>query len=443
MNVRQRLTLWNMGVVALTLIGLGLVVRGAIHAYLDQGVNRELIRQVEGAKRFARRIAEREPPTAAERAVDEQIQALRDKRKELRRMRQSENNTEDEEDTTYFPRLVDAQDKASFGWRNDLMVWDKGAVAQARQNKTVYSTVQVKGERLRLCTALVGNREGKPLVGQFSFRMTDIERGFHAVDRTLLTLLPLALLLTAGVGALLTRKAVEPIEAALENEREALARQRRFIADASHELKTPLAIIKAATSLGLDTATGSSKKTLERIDMAANRTNRIVTDLMTLAQSDNSQLPLDKSAVAVQSLLTDIVEQFTERVQERTVRVEVDPVDLTLSADPHHLSRALSNLVDNALRHTSPTGVITLQAEEVAGSVVFTFRDNGEGVPVEHQGRLFDRFYRVDSSRSRERGGSGLGLAIAKELIVAHGGTIALTSAPGTGTTVMVTLPTG
>ena len=114
---------------------------------------------------------------------------------------------------------------------------------------------------------------------------------------------------------------------------------------------------------------------------------------------------------------------------------------LSISADPHHLRRLLTNLLDNALRHTPESGTVTLRAVAEGPLATLTIRDTGEGIPTEHLAHIGERFYRVDASRARSGGGTGLGLAIASSIAQAHGGTLTLSSTPGEGTTVTIVLP--
>ena len=466
MTVRRRLLLWNTGIVALTLIALGIAVRFSVQRDLHSVVDNELLRELQTFQALNKRMTERDKSREASttdeiKNLEKEKESIRtkrndemreyDKKIEVLRPRDSSTELPEPDTNTQFPRFIDHEGKViNMGRPRNLPLlepWDPAPITKARLGKTLYSTVKVNGESLRLCTGLVGTRDKKPVVGQFAFRLTDIERGTAAVDRTLLTLLPLSLLLTSGIGAFLTRKAIQPIEDALASERDALAsereslaRQKRFVADASHELKTPLAIIKAAAGLGLDTATGPAQKTLERIDSAANRTNRIVSDLMLLAQSDNDQIAPQKVEVSAPAFLAETVALFNERRANRVITVETSP-DLTIQADSHQLSRAVSNLLDNAIRHTKENGTIVLKAEQEGPVVVITLTDDGEGIAPEHLPHLFERFYRVDSARARKDGGTGLGLAITRSLIEAQGGTLQLTSQPGLGTTIIIHLP--
>jgi hypothetical protein len=387
MTVRTRLQLWNTGILALTLIILGGTIRWAVHEYLYRAVDTELATQLQAGESRSRRRNERNAIREAAKTEEEQrIEKERDKlwedankkNEELKKMRPTDEPTE-ADTTLLFPRFVDKYDKPTDrGPSRNLLPWDMTVLPYAHTGGKRYSTVVVKDERLRLYTGPIGNWGDMPMVGQFAFRLTDIDRGMSTVDRTLLTLLPISLLLTSVIGAFLTRKAIQPIEDALTSEREALARQKRFVADASHELKTPLAIIKAAVGLGLDTATGSTQKTFERIDSATNRTNRIVSDLMLLAQSDNDQITPETVTIPLTGFLTETVGLFDGRAGERHITADA-PIDLKVNADPHQLSRALSNLLDNAIRHTKPDGNITLVAHKQSEGVVITLTDDGEG----------------------------------------------------------------
>lgn len=221
-----------------------------------------------------------------------------------------------------------------------------------------------------------------------------------------------------------------------------IVQQRRFTADASHELKTPLTVIKANTSLALGDPTldEDSRQTLGDIDRAAEMMSRLVQDLLLLARSDEGQLGRDR----VELSLGDVLARAASGVR----RPGRAPVTLEIAESPprvwgneDELVRLFGNLLENAARHTPPTGRITVTANHAASTVRVRVCDTGTGIAPEHLPHLGERFYRVDPARARKDGGSGLGLAISRSIAEAHGGTLMFESKLGTGTVVTVTLP--
>lgn len=227
------------------------------------------------------------------------------------------------------------------------------------------------------------------------------------------------------------------------------ARQRRFVADVSHELRTPLTGLGGSLEMLLLRADNGDEETARRLmsgmHAEVERMQLLVADLLALTRLDEGRIKLRVEAVDVPQLVNEVCEQMQPllHVQELCYRV---PSDLpALRGDIDQLRRVLLNVVENAAKFTPPAGRIELTAhEECTGFITFEVRDTGIGIPPEALPYVFDRFYRADPSRTRlslQAGGSGLGLSIAKELVEAHGGTIAMSSIVAEGTVVAIRLP--
>ncbi len=221
-------------------------------------------------------------------------------------------------------------------------------------------------------------------------------------------------------------------------------RQRRQLtADVAHELRTPLSIIKGRLE-GIEDGVyrADPEQVAGLLDEVA-LLERLIEDLRLLALADAGQLALAPELVDPAGLLQDARRSFAHQAQERGVelRVEPGPALPELTADPQRIAQVLGNLVSNALRHTPAGGTVVLVAGAEPDGVLFEVRDSGVGIAPEDLPRIFDRFYRADTSRARASGGAGLGLAIARRIVEAHGGRIWATSAPGQGTTVHFVLP--
>jgi signal transduction histidine kinase len=232
-------------------------------------------------------------------------------------------------------------------------------------------------------------------------------------------------------------KAVRPLELNIES-------LRSFLADAGHELNTPLAIIRArAESLerklsrqGLDTAD------VQVIATSAERTTRLANDLMLLAEVESVHSPRKLQQVALNTLIEQAAQDFSDRFAEKQIGLKLAPMpSAVVWASGDDLYRAIANLIENAARYTESGGSVSIALEPSESGFNIIVHDTGIGIPTEDLPFVFNRFYRVDSSRSRASGGFGLGLAIVKAIIEAHGGSISVTSAVGVGTKFTLALP--
>ena len=218
----------------------------------------------------------------------------------------------------------------------------------------------------------------------------------------------------------------------------------RFTADASHELRTPLAVLRseAESALRKIRTPEEYERTLTVVVEEATRLGRLADQLLSLSRHDAGLTECRQEAVRVDALLLDVVEQLRPLAAGRGVVLEEDTVEpCELLGDDVRLSQAFFNVVENAIKYTPEEGAVHVQCRVQDWSTVVVVRDTGIGIPREHLGRVFDRFYRVDSSRQTLTGGAGLGLAISRTAILAHQGEIEIHSEPGVGTTVTIRLP--
>lgn len=217
--------------------------------------------------------------------------------------------------------------------------------------------------------------------------------------------------------------------------------QRRFVADVSHELRTPLTAIRG--NLDLVRRYGADAMSLEAIEGEVERMSRMVNDLLLLVRADYGGLTLDMEPVDLDTLLLEVHQQARLLSKSRHLTVVVDdiaPVRVSGSAD--RLKQLLLNLVQNAIKFTPDGGTITLTLRQRGPEALIAVRDTGIGIAPEDQKHIFDRFYQTDTSRQyTDGGGAGLGLSIARWIVEAHGGTIAVESAPEAGSVFTVTLP--
>jgi signal transduction histidine kinase len=208
--------------------------------------------------------------------------------------------------------------------------------------------------------------------------------------------------------------------------------QRRFVADASHELRSPLTTIH----MGLDLLR-EQNPSVDRMRRESDRMGRLIDDLLLLARVDESGLRLRREDLDLDDVLYAERDRIAAQRPDLEVHTQVTPV--RVSGDPHHVQRATRNLVDNAARHARST--VTLGLTRDGDMAELTVADDGPGIPAEARDRVFDRFVRLDDDRARTAGGTGLGLPIARDIVAAHGGTLKLDDAPGGGTAARIRLP--
>ncbi len=230
----------------------------------------------------------------------------------------------------------------------------------------------------------------------------------------------------------------------IERLQQSFQKQNRFVADASHELRTPIAVISGYADL-LDQWAKDDPAVLAEsvaaIRKEAKSMTGLIEELLFLARGDSGKLKLRKEAFPVSELLEELIEESRLIAPDRRFKSSA-PGGLLIHADRDLLKQALRALMDNAVKYTPENGDIRLEAEETDRRVVLRVRDTGIGIPEDERQKLFDRFYRVDRARSREKGGSGLGLSIVKWIVEAHDGTVRINGNPGGGTCMVIELPT-
>ncbi|GAB4505809.1 MAG: ATP-binding protein [Anaerolineales bacterium] len=223
------------------------------------------------------------------------------------------------------------------------------------------------------------------------------------------------------------------------------AMRRQLIGDVSHELRTPLTAIKGSMEGLMDGVLPAAQDTYQQIYQEANRLNRLVDDLQELSRVEGGAYRLDLQPLDVSALVATVTKRLGPQFEAKRITLSLNlPADLPpILADEDRAVQVLTNLAGNALQYTPPGGEVTIHAKQVGGEVQVTVRDSGVGIAPEHLTHIFDRFYRVDKSRSRAAGGgSGIGLTIARYLVEAHGGRIwAESEGAGKGSLFAFTLP--
>jgi heavy metal sensor kinase len=235
----------------------------------------------------------------------------------------------------------------------------------------------------------------------------------------------------------------------LERLENAFEQQKRFIADASHEMKTPLTILKGdvEVSLARPRNADSYRDTLENVNQTTDQLIALVQELLLLARSDGQPAPLKLESLNLSNLLTHQAAALMPKAVGKGIALNLNvPDTLTLDGDSNKLSRLFMNLIDNAIKYSGEGDAVTISAEIYGSQAQITVADTGPGIAAEHLPHLFERFYRVDKARSRlstngQTSGAGLGLSIVKWLAETHNGRVDVASQPGQGTTFTVWLP--
>jgi len=225
---------------------------------------------------------------------------------------------------------------------------------------------------------------------------------------------------------------------------QAFKQQRRFVADASHELRTPVSVIRTLSDVALAQRPGLEEcfTALHDINAEAERLGQLINDLLVLARVDEGQASLDREPVRLDLLAFNVAATMEPLAVERGITMQVGQLEpATVLGDTACLIQAMMGLVDNALAYTNTGGSVTFNVEVSSVSAYFSVHDTGIGISPEDAVHIFERFYRADPARSRAVGGSGLGLAIVDWVVHAHGGSVSVDSQVGQGSTFTVTLP--
>jgi heavy metal sensor kinase len=488
-SVRLRLTLWNVGVLALVLLALGASLRYSAQANLTASVDRLL---VERAHRVLEAVTRRGPREGFRRGFRRRGPGgmFPPGPLELPPMRRpgpmewgySDSPPPPQARYPVAARLLDLGRRSLTSGIFEPP-WDPDAFTRSSQGVDSFSTITLEGVPIRVYSTPLWRNAQVAGVLQTAYPLTEATSEIRRLTGVLMTLMPFALVAAGLGGAFLTQRALRPVrritlaagqieasdlsgrlpvvgrdefselattfngmlgrlEDAFTRLERAFEQQRRFTADASHELRTPLTIIKANSSLALreKRSAGEYQEALQAVDRAADLTTRIVQDLLLLARADAGQLGIERAPTRLLEVLERAVEA-ARRAEGPVVSLELSNRSLAVSGSFHHLVRLFSNLLENALRHTPPQGRVTIAARGEGEVVVVTVADTGTGIAPEHLPHVCERFYRVDAARARQDGGTGLGLAICQSIVEAHSGSLTIESAVGKGTRVTVRLP--
>ena len=485
MTVRAKLTLLNVTVLFLILIGMGMALRGRIDISMMNTLDRELasrasqVTQPRGGR-----------PRGPGRLLGGPLNLILGQPQQGRGQDPNQPGHDNHANGDPNPNDDPNRDRRDFGPPFDgfgrppippnMPLYNPdGSRVNERQppaidTKLVIQTAKTRQESYvtvgdqRIYTRPIRFRE-MDLVFQAATSIRGLQDDLATMTREMLLLSPIALLAATIAGMFLTRRMLSPVDAIsrkaetiqavnlsdrlpvngtdefgklsqtinnmLSRLETQFEQQRRFVGDASHELRSPLTVIKGAAELGAidELATDRSRDYFRRINQAADRTTRLVENLLFLARSDNGVLVANRCetdvAELVQGAIDEVGASFTNHPAV-DYQIEVQ----TLHIDGELMHRALCNLISNAYRHTPESGNVNITVTQTA----FIVQDTGVGIPETHLPHVQERFYRVDASRARKAGGTGLGLSIVQSIAASHGGDVAIQSIEGAGTTVTI-----
>jgi heavy metal sensor kinase len=354
------------------------------------------------------------------------------------------------------------------------------SVMPADVGSQLFDTREVEGVGLaRVATSLANGPDG-PYVLQALTSLRPLEQEMGLLSALLLATGPIALASGLLAGYTLARRALSPVDRMVEvanritgtdlqqrieisNPNDEMGRlaqtlnalidrlqrvieeMRRFTADAAHELRTPLAVLRSEVEIALRAPRTAEeyRRALEVVAEEAHRLTRLADQMLFLSRHEAGMLKLEGEEVRLDALIKDVVDQLASRAKEKEIQLDMAPLPRwILSGDDIRLSQAFYNILDNAIKFSPFGSRVTLRGREFDGRVKIEIEDDGPGIPPEHLPHVFDRFYRVEQSRNRDRGGAGLGLAIALAAVTSHGGTIRIANAQDHGLIVTVELPT-
>jgi heavy metal sensor kinase len=351
--------------------------------------------------------------------------------------------------------------------------------APSKVKSHYHQDLELDGRPFRFLTARIAVN-GHVYTVQTGVPTEQIIRTLSLFRRYLLMFAPLLLLAAASGGFWLSRKALSPVDALTRAARKisgsnlsdrletlktgdelqrlsdtlndmlarieaAFLRITQFTADASHELRTPISLIRTEAEIVLRRSRGDAeyREALRHILLEAERTTTLVEELLSLARADSGREGLHLNPLDLRSLLAEAGNEWRQLVEARNLQFKRTLLDseVYVFADRVAIQRLLAILMDNAVKYTPPPGVIELCLEEEDHNAVLSVRDSGIGIAEEDQPKIFERFYRVDKARSRELGGAGIGLAIAQWIVQQHQGSLSVHSVLGQGSTFRVKLP--
>jgi len=476
-SVRVRLTLWYTGVVALVLILLAVLTYFVYSRNIAQRTDANLVELADTfVTTFRAELADETGPEAAKNAA---------------RQAMLEHRFRDTVFVLLDPNgsvLLSSLGLPAVGVTNERVAPElfssrsfRNVVSAASSPRTLRDVPGGKdGFRALARPLLAGGNNYTLVVLQSLHPQQQLQEDIRG---TFFLIIPIALLLAAAGGYFLARKSLAPVAAmasqargmgaanlhdrlAVSNQRDELGqlalsfnqlldrleesfeRQRRFIADASHELRTPVAILRGETEVTLsrpDRSPGEYRETLGILREESQRLAHIIEDLFTLTRADAGQYPLAPRDFYLDELASHVLRHARSlAIAKRITLTSSIELELLFQGDEALVRRLLLNLLDNAIKYTPEGGTVNLECRKQGAQVIVSVTDTGPGIPADLQQRIFERFFRADKARSRSEsdgGGAGLGLSIARWIAEVHRGNLELTRSDASGSTFRAAFP--
>ncbi len=485
-GIRTQLTIWYTGVSALLLLLFGVAFYSSLQTLLSTSLDMTLQMR---SQQIAEGITKRNGQIVVEDIVHELpelnataalIDSFDSDASDV-----SADTINQSQGTAYqsstFVRIFDASGKVVYSTSAFAALKPPGvSVMNPLHNKPWRGTVTgTDGQEIRLYSTMLLDRTQLFGVVQVGQSLSDLKNRLQDITLALVLITPIILLFSAVVCYWLAGRAFRPIHRLAYTAREieatdlhrrvpvprardevrelatifnqmverlehSFAQQRRFVADASHELRTPVAVIRSMTDVALSQPSEVEEyvAVLQEVNAEAERLSQLINSLLTFARADESQVHFDEDEVRLDLLAADVVESMKPLAEERQLTLCAGILqEATIIGDAARLIQVIMSLVDNAIAYTNPGGRITLSVQTYKEQACLSVSDTGIGITPQDKEHIFERFYRADPARSRAAGGSGLGLAIADWIIRAHHGSIAVESQPGKGSTFTVNLP--
>jgi len=314
--------------------------------------------------------------------------------------------------------------------------WIRDAAGKATAQEELYRDLDVDGRELRIHAQRFTGSTGTVYVAVAVADRVELEDQYTLLIEAFAVAALVGMLLAAGGGYVLIRKSTAPVERSMDQ-------MRRFMADAAHELRTPITLLRtrAEVAAGQDREATRDAATLQAIEREATRLGEITGDLLTLARADAGEWPVAREALYLDDAAAGAVEAARTLAEHKRVVLEVGTFEeAKILADPALVRRLLLIVLDNAIKFTPSGGRVRLDVSAQDGQAAVVVSDTGIGIPAEQLPHVFERFYRGDPAR-REAEGAGLGLAIARWIADVHGARIDVGSQPGVGTRVTLRFP--
>jgi len=458
LSIGVRLTLWYLAIFALAEIlfgaGMWLILRHNLYDMVDS----DLEGQVEDLRNFFEAQKKNASPAKLREEVDESYSI--------------------EHSGDYLEVYLETGDliyRSPFLEAHQSALWLPDKVKrQTMKSRTI------EGRAFRFVFTKLSGVNGHVYTVEMGVPADDVVEILSRFRFYLLMFAPLLLLAAASGGYWLSRRALSPVDALVRTAREvsganlnsrlqkldtgdelqrlsdtlnemldriesAFLRITQFTADASHELRTPISLIRTEAELALRRSRGEAeyKESLRHILLESERTTALIEQLLSMARADSGRETLHLQPVDLRQTLRGVVDGWQQVATIRNLQfsARIDASDVFVTGDEVWLRRLADILLDNALKYTPSPGSVQLSLEKRGEAAVISVQDSGIGIAEHDQGRIFERFYRVDQSRSRSQGGAGLGLSIARWIVAQHQGSVAVESRPGQGAIFRVKLP--